>query len=255
MSARAHAAADERSAFQPNWDVHPSVRVLITTRDGGVSRGPFSAFNLGAHVGDEPGAVAANRARLREWLPADPRWLEQVHGVDVIDAGAAAGLPRADAAIARRAGVVCAILTADCLPILLAADDGSVVGAAHAGWRGLAAGVVEATVAQMAAPRESVSAYLGPAIAHYEVGEDVRAAFLGHDAGAAAAFTAAAQGKYWCDLYALARGRLAAAGVARVAGGTDCTWRDATRFYSYRREGRTGRMASLVWLAAPAGRS
>lgn len=235
----------------PEWPAHARVRALVTTREGGVSVAPYDGFNLGTHVGDAPSAVAANRAQLASLLPAAPKWLEQVHGVRVVEAAGLVEVPCADAAVTREAGVVCAVMTADCLPVLLSARDGSVVGIAHAGWRGLAAGVIESTIAAMNTPPQSLIAWLGPAIGPtaFEVGEDVRAAFVAIDPASEADFTAAGQGKWFADIFALARRRLARAGVAQVFGGGLCTFTDAKRFYSYRRDRVTGRMASLIWLA------
>ena len=198
-------------ALTPEWPAPPGVRVLTTGRSGGVSVGRYASLNLATHVGDAPEAVAENRALLcvAAALPDEPCWLEQVHGTRVLDLDALpAGHPGpADAAITRQAGRVCALLTADCLPVLLASRSGSVVGAAHAGWRGLAAGVLEATVRAMQVPPGTLIAWLGPAIgpAHFEVGPEVRAAFLAADAGAAAAFAENARGRYQADLYCLAR--------------------------------------------------
>ncbi len=238
----------------PDWPAPPGIRAAFTLRTGGVSRPPFDGCNIAAHVGDEPRAVAGNRALLRTslGLPAEPAWLEQVHGHEVadLDEQASHGPPgRADAAVTRIPGRICAIQVADCMPVLLAAADGSAVGAAHAGWRGLAGGVLEATVRAMKTPPAELLAWLGPAIgpAHFEVGEEVRAAFLAADAGAAAAFTANPRGRWQCDLYALARRRLAALGVSSVHGGGWCTYADPGRFFSYRRDGRCGRMAALTW--------
>jgi YfiH family protein len=259
----------------PQWEAPASLRVLSTLRDGGVSRGPWGladgspgGWNLGAHCGDSASDVAENRLLLRERLPAEPIWLEQVHGTDVLDADrflAANGTdqesratpgtrPRADAAVTTRRGVVLAVLTADCLPVVLTSRLGTAVGVAHAGWRGLAGGVLENTVRALdrARPGERWIAWLGPAIGptRYEVGDDVRDAFATEDAGAASAFApAGAPGKWHADLYALARRRLARAGVRDVAGGGLCTASDPQRFYSYRRDGVTGRMASLAWIA------
>ena len=236
----------------PDWPAPPKVRALVTTRGGGVSAPPFEAFNLGSHVGDAPQAVAVNRARLRALLPGEPCWLNQVHGLAVADADDARGVPEADAAVARQPGRVCAVLTADCLPVLFCDRAGSVVAAAHAGWRGLAAGVLEATVTRMAVPAQQVIAWLGPAIgpAAFEVGGEVREAFVAQDAATAAAFVPGARGKWMADLFRLARLRLARAGVSSVHGGGVCTHADRARFYSYRRDGVTGRFASLIWLAA-----
>ncbi|MDR2032359.1 MAG: peptidoglycan editing factor PgeF [Azoarcus sp.] len=236
----------------PDWPAPPAVRALVTTRHGGNSKMPYDSFNLGTHVGDDPAAVAANRALLRRHLPAEPCWLEQVHGtaVALADEGERHPPPRADAAVARTSGAVCAIMTADCLPVLFCDEDGTVVAAAHAGWRGLASGVLEATLVAMAIPPARVMAWLGPAIGPtaFEVGDDVREAFLTSDSDAHAAFAAReSPGKWLADLYALARRRLVRAGVSRIYGGGRCTFTETARFYSYRRDGTTGRFASLIW--------
>lgn len=240
--------------MMPDWPAHAGVRAVFTLRTGGVSRPPFDSFNIAAHVGDEPPAVAENRAALRGSLelPAEPAWLEQVHGHRVVDLDrqtSRESLGPADASVTRACGRVCAIQVADCMPVLLATADGSGVGAAHAGWRGLAAGVLEATVRAMNTPPARLLAWLGPAIgpAHFEVGEEVRAAFIAADEGAAAAFIANARGRWQADLAALARRRLAALGVTSIHGGSWCTYGDAGRFFSYRRDGRCGRMAALIW--------
>lgn len=242
----------------PDWPAPAAIRAAFTLRTGGVSQPPFDTCNIASHVGDEPGAVTGNRARVRARLalPAEPVWLDQVHGHRVVDLDEPACLDSrgpADAAVTRAVGRICAIQVADCMPVLLAATDGSAVGGAHAGWRGLAGGVLEATVRAMKAPPARLLAWLGPAIgqAHFEVGEEVRAAFLAADAGAAAAFRRNPRGRWQCDLYALARGRLAASGVPRasILGGSWCTYADPGRFFSYRRDGRCGRMAALIWLA------
>jgi YfiH family protein len=234
----------------PDWPAPKRVRALVTTRMGGASRGPYASLNLGAHVGDDPAAVERNRERLRSALPADPVWLQQVHGTEVVDGATAPPLARADAAVARMRHVVCAVLTADCVPVLLAGRDGDVVAIAHAGWRGLAAGVIEAAVARMSVPAASVIAWLGPAIGPhaYEVGPEVRDAFVRRDAAATVAFAPRRDDRFLADLFMLARQRLAAAGVAAVYGGNHCTYTEAERFYSYRRERATGRFASLVWI-------
>jgi len=234
----------------PDWPAPPAVRALVTTRAGGASRGPFAALNLGTRVGDDPAAVEHNREILRSRLPADPVWLQQVHGAAVVDAESAGALPRADGAVARTRHSVCAVLTADCVPVLLAHRIGDVVGIAHAGWRGLAGGVIEATLARMAVPPGEVIAWLGPGIGPraYEVGRDVYDAFVVPDPVLAAAFEPRADGKFLADLYALARRRLAVAGAVAVYGGGFCTYTDSARFYSYRREQTTGRFASLIWI-------
>lgn len=239
----------------PDWPAPPGVRALVTTRTcaGGQSAAPYARFNLAAHVGDAAAVVAANRQRLHHVpfdVPAEPIWLSQVHGTRVVTAQDAAVNAEADASVTHTAGLVCAVLTADCLPLLLCAEDGSTVAAAHAGWRGLAEGVIEATVAAMRSEPMRLLVWLGPAIgpAAFEVGDEVRDAFVSRDSHASAAFVSHGPGKWLCDLYLLARQRLAALGVARVYGGGLCTFGDAQRFYSYRRDGVTGRMASLIWI-------
>ncbi|MDE2155802.1 MAG: peptidoglycan editing factor PgeF [Xanthomonadaceae bacterium] len=240
----------------PDWPAPRNVRTAVTTRDGpGVSLPPFGRFNLGLRNGDQPDAVGSNRSVLQQalGLPAAPRWLKQVHGCSVAELGPLPSTdePQADAAISRLPGTVLAILTADCLPVLFCADDGSAIGAAHAGWRGLAAGVLEATTEQLQVPPERQLAWLGPCIGarSYEVGEEVRAAFVDRDCAAADCFTPTRPGHWWCDLAALARRRLAASGIARIHGGGFDTLTDL-RFYSHRREGvRRGCFASLIWLA------
>jgi len=234
----------------PDWPAPANVRALATTRQGGVGAGPYASLNLADHVGDDPAAVAENRRRLRRHLPAEPVWLTQVHGARCVDAATAAPGTAADAAFARSPGVVCAVLAADCLPLLLCDTAGTTVAAAHAGWRGLAAGVIESTVAALHLPGERLVAWLGPAIGadRFEVGAEVREAFLAHDPQAARAFVARPDGKWLCDIHLLARQRLADLGVCRIASADFCTVRDAQQFFSYRRDGATGRMASLIWL-------
>ncbi len=236
----------------PDWPAPERVRAFITTRAGGVSSGPYSSFNLGDTTADDPAAVRTNKARLEALLPSRPRWLRQVHGARVVAAETAAG-ERADAACTAASGVVCAVKIADCMPVLLTDTAGSVVAVAHAGWRGLAAGVVENTVHALGVEPGSLMAYLGPAIGPraFEVGEEVRAAFCAVDAAAAAAFEPHTPGKWLADLFALGRQRLAGCGVRRVYGGGLCTYSDPGRFYSHRRNPVTGRMAALIWLAEP----
>ena len=229
------------------------MRALITTRAGGVSGGAFAGLNLGLRSGDAIEDVTRNRASLRQSLPAEPMWLRQVHGTTVVEADVAHESPEADAAFAFRPGAVCAVLTADCLPVLLCDEQGTVVAAAHAGWRGLCAGVIEQTLKAMDRPPAQLLAYLGPAIgpAAFEVGAEVRAAFIAEDPQSEAAFAKdkmGKPGKFYADLYALARRRLARSGVQQVYGGGFCTYTEAERFYSYRRDGVTGRMASLIWM-------
>ena len=243
----------------PEWPAPPQVKAFFTTRAGGVSTAAHASLNLGAHVGDAPGNVAENRRRLRELLPATPVWLNQVHGVNVVvaDAAAASGSSHrsevaADASVTTQVRVPCAVLVADCLPVLFCAEDASGVGAAHAGWRGLQLGVLERTVEAMGVDPAKIIAWLGPAIGPdaFEVGPDVFDAFTSASADDALAFQPAAdrQGKYLADIYALARRRLQRAGVRRIFGGKLCTVGDPARFFSYRRDGTTGRMAGLFWL-------
>ncbi len=245
------------------WLPPEGVRAAFTLRSGGASAAPWDSLNLGTHVGDDLLAVAHNRRRVAQALslPGEPRWLSQVHGTAVHQAGALARsapsdaapsdpvpVPVADASVTREAGVVLAVMVADCLPVLLAAEDGSVLGAAHAGWRGLVAGVIERTVESMDQDPSRLHAWLGPCIGprQFEVGDDVRQAFLA--AGdAASAFEATPAGRWLCDLPALARARLARLGVTRVAGGRWCTVADPVRFFSHRRDRQTGRMAALLW--------
>lgn len=239
-----------------DWSAPATVRAGCSLRGGGRSQEPYASLNLGDHVGDDPAAVAANRALLRTTLqlPAEPLWLRQVHGIGVADADADPLTRPADAAVTRRGARPLAILVADCMPVLFASADGAVLGAAHAGWRGLSAGVLEATVRAMDVDPRGIHAWLGPAIGaeHFEVGEEVRAAFVARDARADAAFTANARGRWQCDLQRLARARLAALDVRQVATAGLCTYAEAARCFSYRREGRTGRMAALLWRAGTA---
>lgn len=237
-----------------DWPAPPGINALTTLRYGiGASSAPFDQFNLGSRCGDEAGAVIANRAALESALalPAAPCWLQQVHGIGVARLGVPTlgDEPEADASVTSEAGVVLAILTADCLPVLFCSDDGQELAAAHAGWRGLAAGVLETTVAAMRCSPQKIMAWLGPAAGPqaYEIGAEVRSAFLDHDSGAANAFTPTREQHWRVDLYALARQRLAAAGVTRIYGGGLCTISDPTRFFSHRRDARTGRIASLIW--------
>jgi len=235
----------------PDWPAPAKVHALVTTRHGGVSMAPYASLNLGDHVGDDPDAVAANRSLLQASLPAQPVWLKQVHGSGIADADHALGVPEADGSVARQENVVCAVLTADCLPVLLCDRTGTVVAAAHAGWRGLADGVIEATARAMAVETGEILAWLGPAIGPqaFEVGDEVRQVFMAHDPAAELAFIPSARaGKWLADIYLLARQRLARIGVTQVYGGDYCTLTDSERFFSYRRDGVTGRMASLVWI-------
>ena len=241
----------DASFLVPDGPAPANVRAFSTTRLGGVSAGPYASLNLGDHVGDDPRAVAENRRRVGQWLPTAPAWLRQVHGVAVVDAARAAVGCEADAACTRQADAVCVVMTADCLPVLFCDRAGTVVAAAHAGWRGLAGGVLEATVAAMGVPAGELLAWLGPAIgpAAFEVGGEVRDAFLALDPAAESAFAPRPEGKWLADIFLLARQRLARLGLTAVYGGGVCTVSDAGRFFSHRRDRVTGRMASLVWLA------
>ncbi|WP_435626781.1 peptidoglycan editing factor PgeF [Candidatus Ferrigenium straubiae] len=234
----------------PDWPAPPNVRTLQTTRRGGVSATPYDSLNLGEHVGDNPLAVARNRVLLNHLLPGEPVWLEQVHGTGVADADMTDCRIRADACIARQRGSVCVVMTADCLPILLCDTQGTVVGAAHAGWRGLCDGVIEATVRAMQVAPQNLMAWLGPAISQeaFEVGDEVRAAFVAVQPQAASAFVPGQAGKWFADLYALARLRLNALGITEIYGGEHCTYCEREKFFSYRRDGATGRMGTFVWL-------
>jgi hypothetical protein len=240
-----------RLGFAPDWPAPPTVRAWVTERGGD---GHYGTLNLATHVGDDPRAVAANRSRLRAALrlPAEPSWLEQVHGTRVLDLDRD-DIGAADGAVTTRTGVVCAVLTADCLSVLFCDAAGRRIGAAHAGWRGLLGGVLSAAVAALRTPPAELLAWLGPAIgpAAYEVGAEVRDAFVARSASAERRFAPNARGRWQADLYGLARDALAGAGVTAVHGGGFCTFNDATRFFSHRREAPCGRMATLVWLEQP----
>ncbi len=239
----------------PDWPAPPTVRALSTTRPGGVSTDGYASLNLATHVGDAPDCVAENRARLQGLLPSEPMWLEQVHGTDVAPWRDAEGPVTADAAFTSSANAVCVVMTADCLPVLFCDRSGTVVAAAHAGWRGLLGGVLEHTLRAMQVPGEHVLAWLGPAIGPraFEVGDEVREAFIAADPVHREAFVAAGRpGKWLANLYRLATQRLRAAGVLAIHGGDRCTYEESGTFFSYRRDGLTGRQASLVWLTESA---
>lgn len=242
------AAAD---LIVPDWPAPPGVHARVTTRNGGVSRGSHRSLNLGTRTGDDPASVAENRRRLDALLPGPARWLQQVHGNRVVAAHSIEAPPEADASFTDHAQVVCTVMIADCMPVLLCSEDGRHVGAVHCGWRGLSGGAIENTLAAIGVDAQRMIAWLGPAIgpAAFEVGTDVRDAFLAVDPSAAVAFVAspAAPGKWLADLFTLGRRRLARAGVERVYGGGLCTVSDPERFFSYRRDKVTGRMATLVW--------
>ena len=239
----------------PDWPAPTRVRAVTTTRHGGVSLPPYARLNLAEHVGDDPACVAENRRRLAAVVgyAHEPAWLEQVHGTHVVAAEMVCAPVVADAAWTRQPGRPCVVMTADCLPVLLCDQTGTVVAAAHAGWRGLASGVLAATVAQMGVPPAELLAWLGPAIgsAAFEVGEEVRAAFLKLDADNAGCFQPSPAGRWLADIYALARRQLRRLGVPAIYGGVCCTFSEPERFFSYRREHRTGRMANLIWLTRP----
>jgi YfiH family protein len=235
----------------PDWPLPAGLRAVQTTRGGGVSQGPWDSLNLALHTGDDPETVQKNRERLSLalGLTRTPSWPRQVHGAVVVEAAPTTDTVAADAVVARGAGEVCGVQTADCLPVLFCSLDGAVVAAAHAGWRGLAGGVLEATLRSMARPSAEVMAWLGPAIGPqaFEVGPEVRAAFVADHAGAAAAFRAGAGDRWFADIYRLARLRLERAGVTDVHGGGRCTFSESDTFFSYRRDGVCGRMATLIW--------
>jgi len=246
-----------KQCLVPDWPAPRRINSLITTRLGGVSVAPYASLNLGDHVGDDQLAVTANRRHLASHLPSEPCWLNQVHGTTVIEAmaGGKTTPPVADASFTRLPAVVCAVLTADCLPVLFCDRSASVVAVAHAGWRGLLAGVLEQTVVAMDISPDRLLAYFGPAIGPraFEVGDEVRRAFVASCRDAAAAFQPAATGeteKWFADIYLLARQRLRQLGITAIYGGQCCTWHENDRFFSYRRDGATGRMASLIWLSA-----
>lgn len=239
--------------IEPQWPAASNVRAMSTIRRGGVSQPPWESLNLGVHVNDDLRHVAENRRRLKHLagLPHEPQWLTQVHGCDVVDASGfhPSHSCEADALYSNRPESVCAVLTADCLPVLFVDPDGSEVAAAHAGWRGLAGGVLEQTVQRFAAAPQTLLAWLGPAIgaASFEVGADVRDAFLEWSGECEAAFVEHGEGRWLADIYLLARLRLRNSGVTAIYGGNYCTYSDVERFYSYRRDGETGRMATLIW--------
>lgn len=239
------------SWIEPDWPAPPGVRVISTLRFGGVSEGRYSSLNLGDHVEDGASRVAENRRRLSAAaaLPTEPVWLSQVHGIEVADLDKPTRTQSADAAVTRHTGRVCAILTADCLPIALAAQSGEVVAAVHAGWRGLAAGVIESAVDAMCLPGQEIQAWLGPAIGpdHFEVGAEVRETFLTADAAAESAFQPNARARFMADLGLLAKQRLERLGIRRIYRCGECTYADSVRFFSHRRDGLTGRQATLIW--------
>lgn len=242
---------NEPQLIIPDWPAPSNVRALQTTRLGGISEGAYASLNLGDHVADDPMRVAANRQRLNPWLPSEPVWLQQVHATTVVHADRASCLPQADAVVTGATNTVCVVMTADCLPLLICDRSGSKIAAVHAGWRGLQAGVIEAAVTQMKMQPADLMVWLGPAIGPqaFEVGAEVREAFIQTDAAASKAFVQTSEHKWLADIYLLARQRLQAMGIFTIHGGDLCTYTDRQRFFSYRRDGVTGRMASMIWLA------
>jgi YfiH family protein len=234
----------------PNWPAPKNVHALQTNRDGGVSYAPYDSFNLGRHVKDNPMYVAQNRQMLSQFLPSEPVWLNQVHGINVVDAAQTDCVPNADASYTNRKNVVCVTMTADCLPILVCDTAGTIVASIHAGWRSLCDGVIEATIAKLPAKPENLMAWLGPAIGPnaFEVGAEVRAQFMAKDAKSESAFKPKGD-KYLADIYQIATQCLNNLGVTQIYGGGECTYTDEKRFFSFRRDGATGRMASLIWMA------
>jgi len=242
----------QESLIVPDWPAPVGVRAASTTRRGGVSAPPYASLNLAGHVGDDPACVAENRRRLAARLgySAEPAWLEQIHGITVVAAETVRAPVPADAAWTRAPGRPCVVMTADCLPVLLCDRAGTVVAAVHGGWRGLAGGVIAAVVARLGVPPTELLAWLGPAIGPeaFEVGEEVRAAFLNLDAGHAGCFRPSPAGRWLADIYGLARRQLRGLGVQKIYGGGGCTFSEPEQFFSYRREQQTGRMATLIWL-------
>ncbi len=240
--------------FTPDWPAPAGIRACSTTRLGGISQPPYNSLNLGLHVDDKVDAVLTNRQRLTELagLPTEPLWLEQVHGTDVIDSTAWISGCLADAMYSRQPDHVCAIMTADCLPLLFCDTEGKQVAAAHAGWRGLLDGVLKTTVEQFHGERSDILAWLGPAIGaqQFEVGKEVFEAFCERYPDAHAAFTPVDASHYLADIYLLAQQQLHALGISAIYGGEHCTFSESGRFFSYRRDGVTGRMASLIWIEA-----
>ncbi len=236
----------------PDWPAPTWVKAGTSTRQGGVSPAPYHSLNLGDHVGDDAGNVRQNRQHLAQWqhFPNEPAWLNQVHGIDVVNAVGVHHLVDADASFSHERGVVCCAMTADCLPVLFCDEQGSVVAAAHAGWRGLVDGVLEATIMAMGVSASHLMAWMGPAIGldAFEVGDEVRQQFIDHQPSAEQAFKPSPAGRWLADIYLLARLRLEAAGISKVYGGHWCTYSDEKRFFSYRRDGVTGRMASFIWI-------
>ena len=238
--------------IRPDWPAPANVHALTTLRSGGYSSGPYASFNLAAHTDDDPDAVHNNRRLLREYfrLPGEPVWLQQVHSNSIVTADAAASESEADGSWTRAGATVCVVMTADCLPVLICDRQGSRVAAAHAGWRGLHAGVISQAVNTLKADPADLMVWLGPAIGPqaFEVGEEVLQAFIDKDSRNSTGFRQRDDRRWLCDLYELARIKLLMLGITSIFGGNECTFSDHRRFYSYRRDGKTGRMASLIWL-------
>jgi YfiH family protein len=245
----------ELGFITPSWPAPANVKALQTTRIGGVSHAPYDSLNLGAHVNDDAIAVANNRQLLSPYLPSKPVWVNQVHGVEVIDAAQSTCLQNADASFTTQANVVCVTMTADCLPVLICDKAGTVVASVHAGWRGLCDGAIEAAVNKLPVEKSEILAWLGPAIGPdaFEVGDEVRQQFMQHDSNAELAFKPHGE-KWFCNMYMIAQQRLNKLGVTHIFGGSInedfCTYTDEARFFSFRRDNVTGRMASLIWLAS-----
>ncbi len=242
--------------FRPDWPAPPNVKALQTTRLGGISQAPYDTLNLGDHVQDNPIHVAHNRQLLSDFVPSEPVWLNQVHGTRVIDAALSSCIESADAAFTQKKEVVCVTMTADCLPVLVCDTQGTIVAAIHAGWRSLCDGVIEQTIQTMLAQRPELAptqlmAWLGPAIGPqaFEVGEEVRAQFIAKDSHAESAFVASSE-KWLGNLSMIARQRLRLLGIEAVFGGNECTYSNSEKYFSFRRDGVTGRMATLIWLSA-----
>jgi purine-nucleoside/S-methyl-5'-thioadenosine phosphorylase / adenosine deaminase len=235
----------------PDWPCPLNVHALQTTRAGGYSQSPYDSFNLADHVEDDPQRVARNRQLLAPYLPAEPVWLNQVHGVHVIDAASSSCIAHADASYTSLSNVVCVTMTADCLPVLICDKAGTVVAAVHAGWRSLCDGVIEATVQKMLVPRAELMAWLGPAIGpdSFEVGNEVRQQFVDQDKQSVSAFKPSGE-KWLGDLYLIAKQRLNTLGINDVYGQIQCTYTNTNQFFSFRRDGKTGRMATMIWLSA-----
>jgi YfiH family protein len=241
---------NESNFIIPNWPAPANIKALQTTRTGGLSQDPYSSLNFGDHVGDDALTVARNRQLLNPFVPTEPLWLKQTHSTIVVNAALTSCLPEADAAYSKQKNIVCAVMTADCLPILLCDKTGTTVAAIHAGWRGLLDGVVESTIKALEIAPQNLLAWLGPAIGPtaFEVGRDVYDGFIHQDAKSAQAFTVKNEPYKWlADIYLLARLRLQSLGVKQIYGGDYCTYTNEEKFFSFRRDGGTGRMATLIW--------